>query len=242
MIKIESKNNEKLKYLLSLKDKKYSLKYNECFVESEKIINQLLQKQLITSIFVIESKKDNYINKNVELYIINDNLKNYISDCVTSSGIFAIAKVTHSLPLTNKFLVLDGIQDPNNFGAILRSACAFDYKSIICLDSAYAYSPKVIRSSMGYVFDVNIINYSKQDFIKFINDKHIDLIVADMKGENITHFQLPSTYGLVLGNEGNGVSKEVKDIATKFVSVKMLNNVESLNVVVSASIIMYNLM
>ena len=118
---------------------------------------------------------------------------------------------------------------------------AFDFKSIIMLNGVYPYSAKVIRSSMGYVFDINIISYNNAELIDFLQKNKYNLVSADMSGIDLKEFKPKFPLAVVIGNEGNGVSSELKQLSTQIVKIPMNNGVESLNAGVSASIIMYKL-
>ena len=118
---------------------------------------------------------------------------------------------------------------------------AFDFKSIIMVNGVYPYSAKVVRSSMSYVFDINIISYNTTQLVDFLTENNYNLICADMSGKDLKKFKSPDKMALVIGNEGNGVSDELRKLAKDVVKIPMANGVESLNAAVSASIIMYKL-
>ena len=162
---------------------------------------------------------------------------------MTDDGVFAIANIPNiddSILDYSKCVILDRIQDPSNLGAIVRSAVAFGYKTILSINSVYPFSAKAIRSSMGYVFDVDFIDVSIDELIKIKNNHNITILSADMVGENIDNIDKPNfNYSIVIGNEGGGISQEIIDVTDKFISIPMQNNVESLNASVSASLIMY---
>jgi len=243
---ISSKQNDIIKYANSIKEPKYAKKYGECIVESEKVVNELVNKNIVSTILIEQSKVDkfSYIFQNFKgkVYEITEAISNYLTESVTSSGVFAFVKIPSNNDVVgDKILVLDNLQDPSNLGAIIRSAMAFDFKSIIMLNGVYPYSAKVIRSSMGYVFDINIISYNNTELIDFLNKKQYNLISADMSGQDLKTFKPQYPLALVIGNEGNGVSPEIKKLSKNIVRIPMKNNVESLNAGVSASIIMYKL-
>lgn len=247
MVVINSKSNNIVKYAMSIKSKKYSKKYGECLVETEKLVLQMLDKGIVTSVLVVDTKVDEYqdiiSHKGTSaIYYISEDISKYLTDSVTSSGVFAIVKIPKcdSATISHKALILDGVQDPSNLGAIIRSARAFDYNDIYMIDTVYPYTYKVIRSSMGYVFDINLISTTYEELLDIKNKHGMEIIVADMGGDDISNVCKKAThYAIVIGNEGNGVSTTMRDMADTTVSISMSNNVESLNASVSASIIMY---
>ena len=240
---ITSKDNKLIKLFNSLKCKKYSREYHKCFVESEKVIRELYKKSLIDTVLITEKKA--FLIKefsSIKYELISENIANFLSENVTNDGIFAIANIPNDDNIFDysKCIILDRIQDPSNLGAIIRSAVAFGYITILTIDSVYPFSAKAIRSSMGYVFDVNFVDLNIDELIKIKENHNLKILSADMTGENIDNIDKPSSnYSIVIGNEGGGISQEIIDITDKFVSIPMQNNVESLNASVSASLIMY---
>ena len=162
-----------------------------------------------------------------------------ISNEVTPQGVLAVVKKQISEKIDNGASVfLDGVADPGNVGAIIRTAAASGYKNVyLAHGSADAYSPKSVRASMGGIFKVNIIEGEREQLIKKIKEP---IVVADMLGKNLFEFE-KGEYCLVIGNEGNGVSEQLKKIAQHIVSIPMQNGMESLNASVSAGILMYAL-
>lgn len=253
MIKrINSIKNDTVKLITSLSDKKNILKHGLTFLEGEKVVLDAINASLpVVSVFVSELKLNYFLfklenvkNKNFEIIEISSDVAQKISNTVTTSGVFALIKLPEKkeFDVNKNFLVLDTVQDPTNVGALMRSALAFSFTQIILVDSVFEYLPKVIRSSMGYVFSLNTFSFTKQEFIEFAKKHKLQLISANLKGENLNKFNKPNgAFGLVAGNEGQGISKEIEDLSTHFVSIPMQNGVESLNVSVSISIIMNHL-
>jgi len=137
-------------------------------------------------------------------------------------------------------LILDQVTDPQNIGAIIRSACAFGYNTIFAVNSVYPYSYKAIPSSMGYIFDVNYIDTTYDELIKIKNDNIITFISADMDGEIIdTPASIKENFAIIIGNEGQGISRELRNLSDKTFAIPMDNGVESLNASVSAGILMF---
>ncbi len=134
-------------------------------------------------------------------------------------------------------LVLDGVADPANVGAIVRTANAAGYREVYCIDCADAYSPKSVRASMSGVFFAKIMQGTREEVLSVLNG--IPLLAADMNGENLFAFTPPKKFALCIGNEGNGLSAAVRERATHTVKIPMKESAESLNAAVSASVAMY---
>lgn len=244
---ITSKSNPIVKYALSLKEKKHAVANCQCLVESEKIIHDLLTSKIKVSTLLISSDKITkfgYLTNAFDgkITYISPEIAKLLGETVTPSGVFALVDLPKNILSRKNFLVLENIQDPSNLGAILRSAKAFDYSDIILLGGVFPYSPKVIRSSMGYVFDANIVEMTLDEFSDYLHSHNFMLYCADMDGFDVANTPKTSCkYGIAFGNEGNGVSLALKNLCNSVVTIPMQNNVESLNVSVSAGIIMYNL-
>ena len=141
------------------------------------------------------------------------------------------------------FIVLDHIQDPGNLGTIIRSASGTSFKNIFLINCVDVFSQKVIRSSMGGIFKIKAKKFvSCNEFLSFALAQNLKYYVASMEGENLFGIKNKiSNIGVAVGNEGNGVSSLIKDRAFKTISIPMQNGLESLNVGVSCSIIIYYL-
>ena len=138
----------------------------------------------------------------------------------------------------NCCLFLDGVSDPANVGAIIRTAVASNYTEIYAYSSADPYSPKAVRASMSGIFKVKIYTGERKELLDKID---MPIVVADMGGEDVFKFNSPQNFCLVIGNEAHGVSKQVRDIADYCVKIPMEQEMESLNAGISAGILMYAL-
>lgn len=241
---ITSKDNKLIKYCIQVKDKKISRKENVCLVETYKIVREMLDRNLVIKIICIEPKSELFSSvSSVPIEKISSNIADFLSDTKTTDGVFALCKIPETSEiLSDRILILDNIQDPSNMGAIVRSACAFGYDTILSVNSVYPYSYKCIRSSMGHIFNVNFIETDYENLQKIKTKNNIKFICADMSGENLDNFHSKDEkIAVIIGNEGQGVSKEIEDLSDYIISIPMKNSVESLNASVSASIIMYYL-
>ena len=168
-----------------------------------------------------------------------------ISDVTTPQGVLAVVEKKNN---TNKInynediiIALDGIQDPGNLGTILRTVDSADLKQIILSkNSADPYNPKVVRSTMGAIFRVNIIEAENLlDTLKEVKKHNFEVVVTSLDtNESIYNIQYKNKV-IVIGNEANGVSKEIQEIADKKVKIPMLGKTESLNASVATGIMVY---
>lgn len=243
MNKITSVSNEKIKNLIKLKQKKFRQENDLVLIEGYKIFLEAIKtNQQIIEIFLTEKEalkiKLNEYEKITTL--ISESVSEKLSFNKTSQNFFAVIKTPKTKNFDGNFLILDTIQDPQNLGAIIRTSVACDIKKLYLIDCVDEFNDKVIRASMGNVFKVDCEDIKVEDLEKICDKTQI--FCADMDGENLFDIkQKPKKFGLILGNEGNGVSDKVKSFATKILSIPMKNDVESLNVAVSMAVIAYNL-
>lgn len=164
------------------------------------------------------------------------------SDVKTNAGVVGFIDPIYKelKPPQGNFLVLDRVQDPGNVGTLIRSALGANFKDIYLVDSA-KISTKVIRASMGAIFEENIFSLTKDEFLKFAKEHNLNLVMADMDGANIYQAMAFKNVGVVLGNEGQGVCDEIAEICKSTIKIPMNKSLESLNVAVSGSIIMFEI-
>jgi TrmH family RNA methyltransferase len=234
-MKIESLTNSHVKEWVKLKEKKYRDETNLFMVEGDHLIKEAEKLGLIE--YVITT------NPNVDAsYYVTDEIMKKISNQVSISDRVAVVKKIPEKVVGSKVLVLDGIQDPGNLGTIIRSAVAFNFDTIILSsDSVDLYNDKVIRSSEGMIFHINVIRKNIEEFLSESQNKYEILVTDVTKGENIKKYKDLKNIILVIGNEGNGVKDTTRLFATHFIKLNMNTECESLNAGVAASILMYEL-
>ena len=235
---MEKATNSLIKELRRLK-KETSL----LFLDNFKIIKDAISKGLQPKYILVDDEKLNIWGEKYPVYKTDSTTIKMLADTKTPQGVVCIAEYIQDIvskPTTN-FLVLDGIQDPGNAGTLIRTACACGFKSVFMLDSVSLTNPKLVRSSVGTIFDENIYQMSREKFIELASKWQLCMLKADMHGENIFKKSITAPVGVVMGNEGNGISDEISNLCTLTVSIPMEKEVESLNVAVSGSIIMYQI-
>ncbi len=239
---ITSRANPLIKEFAKLKNKKYISQFGKVLIEGKRFIDDSVNRNVKVHniIFTDENLIKNLTQINCEFIQVSEQVFELLSQTKTSQGIIAVVelpKFKFEFPKTN-FLVLDNVSDPGNFGTIIRTAVAFGFNTIYTLNGVEFYNDKVMRSTMGTLFDCKIVSITIEQ-LKLISEK-FELICADMNGQEALDFKVKSKiFGIVLGNEANGVDEKVKNCCSSVVGLSMINNVESLNVAVSASILMY---
>ena len=245
---ITSLDNANVKEARSLNDKKHRRFHGKFLIDGEKLVYEAVCGAFeIDKIFVEESKIDNfaYILNKFDGRVIKttDRVFASISENISPQGIIAevyMKETGEFEPQKNQpFIILDRIQDPGNLGTIIRTAAATGYETIVLIDTVDVYSPKVIRSSSGGIFYLDIYRMTEKEIINYCTKNQIELLVADMNGVNIFTTSIQNqNYALVIGNEGQGVSEKFKELG-RSISLPMKSQMESLNAGVSASVLMY---
>ena len=243
---LSSKNNPLIKETAALKEKKGRKQTGLFLVEGVKMTRECARSALeIERIFVAESYDGDksFLRgfENITVFVSDDVLR-FLSDEKTPQGVLCRVKIP-TLPLvapTDSCLFLDGVADPGNLGTIIRTANAAGYSAIYCTDEcADAYAPKCVRASMSGILFTKVYRAPREEILSVLQD--MPVIVADMDGENVFSFVPPEKFALVIGNEANGVSQSVQNVAAHTVKIPMSQSQESLNAAVSAGILMYML-
>lgn len=240
---ITSLDNKKIKELAKLKQKKYRDLTNTFIVEGEHLIQEAEKANLLEEVIVIDGYD---INTDKTKTYVSKEVMSKLTDLDTPCSMIGVCKKIISNTITgNKLLLLDDIQDPGNLGTIIRSSVAFNVDTIILSKNTVdLYNPKVIRSTQGMLFHINIISMNLINAINDIHNKKITVYATDVVDgvdARTLSKEEKSKYALVMGNEGNGVSTEVKSVCDKNLYIKMNDKAESLNVGVATSILLYEL-
>ena len=251
---ISSKDNEKIKSLKKLKELKYRKEEKAYLIEGIKIVFEAIEeKQKIDTIIIcdelLENNKsnmrkeelENALNNNdVKVLKVTQNVFKEISDVVNPQGIAAkVIKQEVKEIDTDYYLALDDIQDPGNLGTIIRTADSANIKNIIlsknCTDP---YSSKVLRSTMGAIFRINIIEVeSLKDYLVQKQKENFKVVVTSLDTNDTIYDIDYKNKIVVIGNEANGVEKDIIDIADNKVIIPMTGKTESLNASIAAGII-----
>ena len=240
---ITSKNNPLVKETAILKDKKGRKQLGMFLVEGRKMTEECLACGMdVDKIFVCEGTEFFYPTAEEKIITVSEDVMRHLSDEKTPQGVACRVRIPQQelgSPKGN-CLFLDGISDPGNMGAILRTANAAGYEEIyLTRECTDPYSPKSVRASMSGIFFTKLYFGDRKELISLMQKSGVKLLIADMGGANVFKFVPPKHFALVIGNEANGISDEVKSAAGSTVKIPMREEQESLNAAVAAGISMY---
>jgi len=250
---IKSKDNEIIKYIKKLKEKKYREVEKAYVIEGEKLINEAIQenakiKYIVISETTVEELNE-YFKKNIEknsCIYVTDKIFSMLTDVVTPQGMLAVIEKKdideNDINIAEELIiVLDGIQDPGNLGTILRTIDSAGLSQVIISKKTVdIYNSKVVRSTMGAIFRVNVI--ISEDLVVTLRqlEKHgFETIATSLDTKDSIYDMKKGKKVIIIGNEANGVSEDVLQIVNKKAKIPMLGKTESLNVSVATGIIIY---
>jgi len=231
-------SKSQIKLITSLKQKKYRLQHGFFVVEGVKTIKELLQSNL--TLHALYTTETFNIDAKDEILISEVDLKR-ISFLKTPNKALAIFQIPDVKAIeTNKLIVaLDDIRDPGNLGTIIRLCDWFGIKDLVCSkETVDCFNSKVIQATMGSITRVNI---SYIDLVPFLKNTGLPVFGAFMDGENVYEKHLPKKGVLLMGNEANGVSKEIEAMVTEKVSIPRFGDLqatESLNVATATAVLL----
>ena len=240
---ITSKENENIKEIKRLKDKKY--RKEKYIIEGLKMLKEAIEENVEIELIVI--REGTQIEIDISKYnsiIVSESVFKEITDVVTPQGVIAVVKKNNNNSINydeELIIVLDEIQDPGNLGTIIRTVDSANLKQIIVSKNTVdAYGPKVIRSTMGAIFRVNIIEVDNLlNTMEELDKNGFETLCTSLdESESLYKIDFKKK-AIIIGNEANGVSTEVQKKADKKIKIPMLGKTESLNASVATGVIIY---
>lgn len=250
---ITSKDNENIKSIKKLKERKYRDLNNEYIIEGIKILKEAIQEKAVIKKIVIceECLANNIIDEKLlyeiakyDCLYVSKKIFEGLTDVSKPQGILAVVEKNNKKDINYNediIVALDGLQDPGNLGTILRTLDSANLSQVVVSkDTVDAYNPKVVRSTMGAIFRVNIVETENlKETLKEMKRHKYKVMCTDLTAsKNIYEIDYYKKI-LVIGNEANGISKELLDMADEKIIIPMLGKTESLNASVATSIIVY---
>jgi len=233
---ITSVDNDRVKFVSKLNNKKYRKEYGLFLVEGEHLVDEAYKCGLLKEVYSLYDT--DYLNS----YVVSDNVMKKMSNLDTIPSIIGVCNMKKEEELGNKLLILDNIQDPGNLGTIIRSAVSFNIDTIVLSnDTVDLYNSKVIRATEGMIFNINIITRDLVPFILNIKNSYKIYGTDVNNGILLKNVEKKEKYAIIMGNEGNGVKKEIQSLCDENIYIKLNPLCESLNVGVATGIILYEL-
>jgi TrmH family RNA methyltransferase len=233
-------NKNELKYIQSFAHKKHWAQESVFIIEGPKMLAEAIRANwVIEKIYATNEWEGNLGNSGGDIEIVDDIMLSRLSHLQSPNQVIALVQKkgnSHFDSSNQLTIVLDGIQDPGNFGTIIRTADWFGIQNIIITeDNVGLYNPKVIQSTMGSCFRVNIQTDKPDNILKNTN---LPIIGTMLSGSSIYENKLPKAGYLVIGNESKGIREPLKSQITNPVSIPSFGGAESLNAAVATGIVL----
>ena len=246
---ISSTKNEKIKELAKLQTAKGRKKAGLYLLEGEHLVEEAIKEKAPIELIVVSSNRMEDYQYLLEQTLVKDLLVSQdvfqkLSMTETTQGILAIVKIKNQIepPCSGRIIVLDAVQDPGNLGTIVRTADAAGFDAVVLgTGTVDLYNDKVIRSMQGSNFHIPVFQANLQEYLPFIKSKGVLVAVTALHRDSrdYTILQGATAVAIVVGNEGQGVSNEVIELADVVVTIPMFGKAESLNVAIASALLMY---
>lgn len=251
---ITSKDNEIIKNIKKLKDKKFREQEHKYIIEGRKLIEEAINESAkINTVVVCEDCVKNEEIDSKLLYevakynciYVSERIFSLITDVKNPQGILAVIEKEAEIDSIDYnedlIVILDKVQDPGNLGTILRTVDSIGLKQIIVAEgSGDIFNPKVVRSTMGAIFRVKVkLSKDIQKTVAEIKKHKFKVVSTSLATDKSIYDVKYEKSAIIIGNEANGVSKELQEASDELVKIPMLGNTESLNASVATGIVLY---
>ncbi len=245
MKEIASQNNRWVKLIRKLKDKKHRDAEKMYVIEGPNLLEDAVKnnEEIIMVGMHSQTEAPSMGLIGADVFRFSREIINSLTDTITPQNVLAVIKKKDATFIDgdNRFVILDGLQDPGNVGTIIRTAEAAGFTGVIAVKgTADIYSPKVVRAAAGSLFRIGIIELdNKEKALEYARKRNLDLYGCDGNAESsYTDVNLRENIGIIVGNEGKGLSLCFQK-NSRGISIPMKDETESLNAAVAAGIVIY---
>jgi RNA methyltransferase, TrmH family len=244
-------SKSEIKHIRSLSIKKYRQKYKKFIIEGEKSVLEAIihAEQRIVKLYFTEkfsAKHDEWLKKNTEIScLLSEKELNSLSNVSTNTTCLAIIEMTENqdfivITKSNRVVYLDGISDPGNMGTIIRTCDWFGVQNIVCSkDCVDIYNYKVLQSTMGSIFRMNIYNSDFSNLYEMLEKKQWHFYAADLSGKSVYETEFITPLVLIIGSESHGISEGIRKLPVSFINIPGENEkIDSLNASISNAIVL----
>lgn len=235
---ITSASNNTIKALIKLKQKKYRDETGYYLVEGEHLVEEAMKAKQVECLI---STKD--ITSDLPIIVVSNEVMSKLSFTKSPQSIMAKCKIKKEKKLIDgkRYLILDDLQNPGNIGTLIRTALAFSIDQVIlsnnCVD---LYNDKLLRSMQGANFHISCIYDDLKTVISTLKKNNVKIIGSALEnGQDIKQIKISEKMAFIVGNEGNGMNKDILE-ECDYVGYIPINTIESLNVAIAGSIMMYH--
>ena len=244
MEKITSISNQLIKDIYQLKQKKYRNLTKQFMVEGLHLVEEAYKNKVLK---IVLSNDELLLNKfnNVKTVLVNNQIIEKLSNTTTPQNVLGVVDIIENkFELVDKYLILDGVNDPGNLGTIIRTSLALGVNHLILSNNTVdIYNDKVIRATQGAIFKANIYYTDLEDIYKKLKQNNIKIITTSLEAnKTLNDLEKMDKFAIVVGNEANGISNVSKKYADELIIIPMKNNIESLNVGIASGIILYGVL
>ena len=246
---ISSPKNEKIKELVKLQTAKGRKKAGMYLLEGEHLVEEAIKERAQIKLTVVTSNRlEDYENllvqTDVQVLVVSQDVFHKLSMTETTQGILAVVEIVKQemLPHKGRLFVLDAVQDPGNLGTIVRTADAAGFDAVVLgTGTVDLYNDKVLRSMQGSHFHIPVFQANLQEYLPILKEKGVQVAVTALhrNSKDYSVLQGATDVAIVVGNEGQGVSDDVIDLADVVVTIPMFGKAESLNVSIASALLMY---
>lgn len=246
-LEITSVNNDLVKQVVKLQQKKYRDEEKKFLLEGFKPIEEALKSGIeIEHVFVEKKLGGKYSFLNLPFILTTEPVLKKISTTDSAPELVAVAKqkifTIDDIKSAKKVVLLENIKDSGNLGTILRTAKAFSQDAVILFgDTVDLYNPKCVRSAVGNLWKIPVVQIKDFEVLKseFGSFERVATLPASENTINLKDFKVKSPYLIMFGSEADGLSQELIDFSTKKLTIEMDKDVESLNLSVSVGVCLY---
>lgn len=237
---IRSVNNSKVKNWCKLHEKKYREREQMFLIENEHLILEAIEANLIDTLILLEDKIIDFKFDGNKVMVSEEVMKKLKMSTSTPLCMALVHMPKFNSNIGNKIVICDDVQDPGNLGTMIRSSYSFGFDTfIVSKNSVDIYNDKVVRSTQGALFHMNVLRTDLVDFIKRLKkeDYHV-YATALQNAKGLSTFENKEKVALIFGNEGAGVSKQLLEMSDENIFIEM-SRFESLNVAMACGICTY---
>lgn len=235
---INSLQNSKVKKWCALHSKKERDLTGLFLVEGEHLIQEALDAGCVQDIITDTECPFDF----ERIYQVTPAIMNKLSANISKVHYIAVCKkLEYEITSPTRILILDGVQDPGNLGTLVRTAISFSFDLVYCSnETCDLYNEKTIRSTQGALFHIPVIRGDLNEIVKSLQKDDFTVIATSLEDSH-SMSQIPSVakMAFIFGNEGQGVSKQLQQLANDCLRIEM-HGFESLNVAVAGGIVMYH--